>query len=187
VTTNFWQGNLVRLRAIEPEDDEHFFRWNMDSERARHLDFVWPPTSRVSVREWTERQSRLKLEDNVFHWVIENRAGEPVGSISTHNCEPRCGTFSYGVDVAAEHRGNGYAGEAITLVLRYYFYELRYQKCTVCVHADNPSSIRLHEKLGYTLEGTWRRMFFTQGHYVDLHWFGITREEFEGRCSQDKV
>jgi len=37
---NFWQGKKVRLRAIEPSDAETFIRWNLDSERARHLDFV---------------------------------------------------------------------------------------------------------------------------------------------------
>lgn len=178
---NYWQNDLVRLRAIEPEDDELFWRWNMDSERARHLDFVWPPTSRASLRDWTERESRHKLEGDAFRWVIENRAGEPVGSIDTHHCDPRCGTFSYALDVAAEHRGNGYAGAAITLVLRYYFHELRYQKCSICVHADNPASIRLHEKLGFTLEGMLRRMFYTHGQYVDLLWFGMTREEFDER------
>jgi hypothetical protein len=45
MTENFWQGSKVRLRAIEPTDAEFFIRWNLDSERARHLDFVWPPVS----------------------------------------------------------------------------------------------------------------------------------------------
>jgi len=35
------------------------------------------------------------------------------------------------------------------LILKYYFEELRYQKVTVPVHANNPASIRLHEKLGF--------------------------------------
>ncbi len=179
--TYFWESATVRLRAIEPEDDALFFRWNMDSERARHLDFVWPPTSREATRDWTERQSRRRLDDDEFHWVIESQDGEPVGSISTHTCNPHNGTFSYGIDIVTEHRGKGYAGEAILLVLRYYFQELRYQKATINVHADNLASIRLHEKLGFKLEGTLRRMTFSHGQYHDMLWFGMTREEFEER------
>ena len=175
---NYWQGKRVRLRGIEPSDAEHFIRWNLDSERARHLDFVWPPTSNASVQAWVEAQSRQKLEHDSFHWVIENHDGDPVGSISTHNCTPRYGTFSYGIDVAPEHQRQGYAREAIRLVLRYYFEELRYQKVTVPVHSDNEASIRLHEGLGFQREGTHRRMFYTQGHFVDVIWFGMTIEEF---------
>lgn len=175
---NFWQGQKVRLRAIEPADAAFFAQWSLDSDRARHLDFVWPPTSQAATVTWVEEQARRKLENDAFHWVIENLAGTPVGSISTHACNSRAGTFSYGVDIAAEHRGQGYAGEAIILVLKYYFEELRYPKVTVPAHANNPASIRLHEKLGFQKEGTHRRMVFTQGQCFDEFWYGLTAEEF---------
>lgn len=168
MTMNFWQGMKVRLRGLEPSDAEHFIRWDRNSERARHLDFVWPPTSDAFMRAWVEEQTKRKLENDSFHWVIENQQGEPVGSISTHDCQPRYGTFSYGVDIAPEHQRQGYASEAILLVLKYYFEELRYQKVTVPVHSNNPASIQLHEKLGFQREGTHRRMSFTQGQFIDI-------------------
>ena len=49
MATNFWQGKLVRLRAIELADWETVFNWNLDSEMIRHLDFVWPPQSKDDV------------------------------------------------------------------------------------------------------------------------------------------
>jgi len=175
---NFWQGKKVRLRSIEPSDAGVFAQWNLNSERARNLDFVWPPTSQATVTAWVEEQSKRKLENDAFHWVIEDVEGVPVGSISTHACNSRTGTFSYGVDIAPEHQGHGYAGEAIFLVLKYYFDELRYQKVTVPVHGDNPASIRLHERLGFQKEGTHSRMVFTRGQYYDELWYGMTVEEF---------
>ena len=177
MTTNFWQGERVRLRAIEPGDAAFFFRCDLDSERGRMLDFLWPPSSMAALHEWIEKESRRKMEDGGFHWVMEV-GGEAVGTIATHHCNPRSGTFSYGVDVAHEHRGKGYAGEAIRMVVRYYFHELRYQKVTTSVHADNPASIRMHEKLGFQREGVLRRMVFTGGRYVDEIYFGMTAEEF---------
>ncbi len=178
---NFWQGKRVRLRAIEPSDARYFFEWNMDSDRARHLDFLWPPSSLAAVTAWCEEQSRRKLVDDAYHWLVENEAGEPVGSISTHDCRPHDGTFSYGLDIADEHRRKRYASEAVCLVLRYYFEELRYQKCTVVVHDNNEASVRLHEALGFQREGTVRRMVFSGGQYFDNIWFGITAEEFSRR------
>ena len=166
------------MRAIEPGDAAIFAKWNLDSERGRFLDFLWPPTSLAADQRWVEQESQRRMENDTCHWVIENRDGEALGSIATHDCSPRNGTFSYGLDVAAEHQRKGYASAAIWLVLRYYFDELRYQKVSVMVHSDNQASIRLHKKLGFQLEGTLRRMVFTHGGYVDALWFGMTVEEF---------
>lgn len=181
MSTNFWQTDHVRLRSIEPTDAEHFMRWNFNSERARHLDFVWPPSSEASVRVWVTEQTQRKFENDAFHWLIENDRGEPVGSISTHDCQPRYGVFSYGIDIAPEHQRHGYASAAIRLVLKYYFEELRYQKVMARVHGDNLASIALHTRLGFVEEGRHRRMFFTQGHFVDVLWFGMTVEEFSAK------
>ena len=180
MTVNFWQGTRVRLRGVEPADAEHFVRWSLDSEAARYLDFVWPPISDAAQRAVVAEDSlRRSMKDDAFDWVIVNLDGKPVGTINTHTCLPRNGTFSYGIFVDREHQQHGYASEAISLVLRWYFHELRYQKVTVGVSADNVASLRLHEKLGFVREGTLRRMVFTDGGYCDMVWWGMTREEFD--------
>ncbi|HKQ77041.1 MAG TPA: GNAT family protein [Blastocatellia bacterium] len=179
IRLNFWQGKNVRLRGIEPSDADIFFAWNMDSEMARRLDFVWPPVSQAQVKREIEELSQKKLEHDSFTWVIEDTSGAAVGSISTHNCNARNGTFSYGVGVVREHQRKGYAAEAIQMILKYYFEELRYQKVSVAVHSYNEESIALHEKLGFVREGTLRRMIYTRGEYFDVYWYGMTKEEWE--------
>ncbi len=42
---NFWQGKTIKLRAIEPSDATFFIQSDLNSERGRNLDFVWPPIS----------------------------------------------------------------------------------------------------------------------------------------------
>src|SRR5438552_3298130 len=53
--------------------------------------------------------------------------------------------------------------EAIQLILRYYFGELRYQKVTVYVAEFNDASIKLHEGLGLHTEGRLRHVVYTGG------------------------
>jgi RimJ/RimL family protein N-acetyltransferase len=176
---NFWQGKLVRLRGVEPEDADTFFRWNLDSDMAGRVDFVWPPVSRAQVAKEIGEESLKKLEEDCFEWVIEDPSGAAVGLIRTHHCDHRAGTFRYGLNLAAEHRRKGYATEAILIILKYYFQELRYQKCTVGIHSNNQASVALHEKLGFRHEGTLRRMMFTKGGYLDVHNYGMTNDEWE--------
>jgi RimJ/RimL family protein N-acetyltransferase len=178
---NFWQDTHVKLRAVEPSDAEFFFEWNQDSEMTRHLDWLWPPSSLESARRWAEEEARRRPADDMLFLVIENTEGERVGSISTHQCNRRAGTFRYGVAIRREHQRRGYASAAILLVLRYFFEELRYQKVTVNIHANNPACIRLHEHLGFQLEGRLRRMVFTGSCHWDELYMGMTVEEFRAR------
>jgi len=178
---SIWSGTLVRLRAIEPSDWGTYFAWNHDDDQARAVSTVPFPQSREAVQRWAEHEATRQPEDDNVRFVIENTAGEVVGDLGTHHCDARTGTLAYGITISAGHRRKGYAAEAIALVLRYYFDELRYQKVTVGVYSFNGPSIRLHEKLGFQQEGRLRRVVYTEGQFFDQLFFGLTAEEFKGR------
>jgi RimJ/RimL family protein N-acetyltransferase len=176
-----WRGRRVRLRAIEPADWAVYFAWNQDDDQARSLYNIPFPQSEEAVRQWAQQESTRKPEDDAFRFVIENERGEVVGDLATHDCDRRVGSFSYGISIRQDQRRSGYAAEAIELALRYYFQELRYQKVTVSVYSFNDASIRLHEKLGFQLEGRLRRTVFTNGEHFDELVYGLTVEEFIAR------
>jgi RimJ/RimL family protein N-acetyltransferase len=178
---NFWQGERVRLRAIEPEDAETFFTWNFDSETARMVDYLWPPASMAATRAWAQKMATQEIKDDLIHCAIEDRQGNLIGLINSHSTNRRTGTFGYGIAVSKEYRGHGYGTEAVILLLRYFFEELRYQKVTVTVYELNSASIALHERLGFQREGRLRRMVYTHGRYYDEFFYGMTHEEFTER------
>ena len=176
----YWQGNLVRLRAIEPDDAEFYFRLNKQLFVDRNQDQVYPPSSLHRQRSWIEETSKEGFkEDGGFRFQIEAlESGELTGCIDTHHCDPRTGVFSYGIALDERFRGKGYAREAVLMVMRYYFFELRYQKCDVGVFDFNEDSSRLHERLGFVLEGRRRRATYTGGKHHDMLLYGMTVEEF---------
>jgi RimJ/RimL family protein N-acetyltransferase len=176
---NIWQGERVRLRAVEPEDWKVFNQWDLDSDMARECYWVPFPKSQEAARKWALDLSLEAPKGDAFSFVIENLEGEFVGTINTHDCMPRNGTFSYGLAIRREYQRQSYASEAIRLVLRYFFQELRYQKCTVGIYDFNEASIKLHEKLGFQHEGRIRRAYFSDGEYHDFFYLGMTREEYE--------
>jgi RimJ/RimL family protein N-acetyltransferase len=183
-TTSIWRGERVRLRAVEPSDWETFFAWNQDDNTARRLYAVQFPQSQEAVRRWVEKRAMREPDDDTFHFIIESLAGEIAGSIATHDCDRRHGTLSCGLNVLPEHRCKGYASEAIVIMLRYYFLELRYQKATAHVYSFNDASLRLHERLGFQREGQLRRMIYAGGAYHDEVVFGLTVEEYVARYVQ---
>lgn len=176
---NYWEGERIRLRGLEPEDAETFHALNSDSEMARNFDFLWPPSSLAAVKNWIDEQSKKGAENDEIHCVIETKSGDFVGTINAHHCDRRVGCFQYGLAIHAGQRRKGYASEAVCLLVRYFFEELRYQKVTVTVYSFNEASIQLHERLGFQLEGRLRRTLYTNGRFYDQLYYGMTREEFK--------
>lgn len=173
-----WVGAKVRLRAVVPEDWQFFQAWDEDTEVARLCYEIPFPRGPENTRRFAETQAGAEPHEDAFRWIIENRAGMPVGTVNTHSCTRRHGTFSYGVAVAREHWRQGYATEAIQIVLEFFFNQLGYQKATVTIYGFNPGSIRLHEQMGFQQEGRLRRMTFSNGVYHDHIMMGLTAEEF---------
>jgi RimJ/RimL family protein N-acetyltransferase len=178
MTTNIWQGDRVRLRAMEPTDWAIFHENDEDTEVARMCYEIPFPRSTVGSMKWAESVATTPPQDDCYRLAIENRDGELVGNLNTFECNRRCGTFKYGIAILRPHWRKGYASEAIRLLLRYYFGELRYQKVTVHVYDFNDTSLQLHQKLGFQVEGRLRRMIYTAGQYHDEVVLGLTAEEF---------
>lgn len=180
---NYWQGELVALRAMEPGDIALFESFG--DEEARCYDELAFPQSRGKLAAWFDRQLQGRIGDE-FRWIAVDRAGELVGTIETFAANRRNRTFKYGLIVAAPHRGKGYAADMIVKVLDYYFMELGYEKVTPHVYAFNNGSVRLHEKLGFLQEGRLRNMVYARGAYHDEIHYGMTRDEFIERYGSNR-
>ena len=145
---------------------------------ALHQDGIVLPTSVELQAAWLEKAAGLK-DDGMLRFALDNLEGATVGWVTLHSRDQKNGTFSFGVAVYRAHRGQGYAVDAVRILLKYGFWEQRYQKCnSMCLHT-NEASIRMHKKLGFLEEGRIRRNSFSNGEYQDEVLFGLTREEFD--------
>ncbi|MFC9279120.1 GNAT family N-acetyltransferase [Streptomyces collinus] len=181
-----WTGERVRLRAIEPDDWSAFKR--LADEEGRPGSRLDLPRSAESLRVWAQEQAvagsgddRTRLDDR-FRLVVESTAaGEWVGTVGTHHTSPRSGRFEFDVAIAADHRRQGYATEALVLLLRFMFAERRYHKCLATVFAHNEASLALTRRLGFVEEGRLREHVFFAGRHHDLVRTGLLADEFGRR------
>lgn len=175
----FWQSEKTRLRPWRLEDAGLRFMASLDSPTvALYQDGIELPTSVELQQQWLEKIAGLK-DDGMIRLAMENLDGVTVGWVTLHSRDQKNGTFGFGVAVYQDYRGHGYAIDAVRMLLKYAFWEQRYQKCnSMCLHS-NTASIRLHQKLGFLEEGRVRRTCFYNGQYHDDVLFGMTREEFD--------
>jgi RimJ/RimL family protein N-acetyltransferase len=185
IASYFWQGKLVRLSGMGEEDVQPAFDAQFDSPARQLLQGgIELPGSIEQMRETIAKRGDCRDVDGMILFSILDAADQRVGGLSFHSRDMKNGVFSFGVSIAMPHRGKGYAEDAVRLLLKYCFWEQRYQKCnSACLHT-NQASIRLHEKLGFIQEGCRRRACFMNGQYYDEILFGITREEFDATMAE---
>jgi len=184
-TDYFWASDRIRLRGVTESDAESAFANSLDSPARQVLQLgIEVPTSVEALRIELGKRAGCKDVDGVILFAIEDSDRAYVGGISLHTPSLKNGTFSFGVTVHREHRRNGYAAEAIQILLRYAFHERRFQKCNSACIETNDASIALHRKLGFIEEGRRRRQFYLNGRFYDDILFGLTREEFDATIAR---
>lgn len=79
-----------------------------------------------------------------------------------------------------EERGKGYGEEAMRLVMKYCFEELRFHRLTLDHFTGNEIGACLYKKLGFKYEGIAREAVKKDDKYYDLHLMSLLdREYFE--------
>ena len=127
-------------------------------------------------------------------WIETHQPGYEAGSLATFAIILRNDPQSIGaIGLTLDRRLNkgelgywvgkpfwnlGYATEATIAVLQYGFGELRLNRISARHLVRNPSSGRVMEKAGMSLEGTARQDTMKWGLYEDLALYGILREHW---------
>ena len=185
-TNSIWRGEKVELRAKTAADIPRYVADGVPDDMRLYGDgYVVYPASEETMIEKNQKSLSYST-DETCNLAIATFDGELVGSISTSHCEPQSGSFEYGLGVFAEHRRQGYALDAVRILLRYYFEERRYHRATATVYSFNDASIDLQQRLGFQLEGRQREMVFTKGQYHDVLLFGMTAQEFWDKWGKSK-
>nr|SBO93275.1 Ribosomal-protein-S5p-alanine acetyltransferase [Nonomuraea gerenzanensis] len=163
-------------------DWEAFHAFGEDSDAVRNGWRLEPPRSVARAKKEAAENAEKERDLDEFSLIIAAKQDDAaIGSINTHAVERVHGTFAYGIFVGTPHHRKGYASEAIVLLLRYMFFERRFQKAEAWVYSSNDPSLALHRRLGFVEEGRRRRGRYANGRYDDEFLFGMTVEEYTER------
>jgi RimJ/RimL family protein N-acetyltransferase len=107
----------------------------------------------------------------------EGRAAEGIASLT--RIDPATGQVEVaGVLFARTLQRTRAATEAIHLLMRYAFDDLRYRRFEWKCDALNEPSRRAAVRLGFTYEGRFRNHMVTKGRNRDTDWFSVTDAEW---------
>src|SRR5690554_3984679 len=166
-------GNAIHLRPVRQADLEELYQ--------RHVEVInrgdFFPVGIIS-----ESKFRRRFEERGF-WsedegllLIIAASGNIVGHIEffkTVNYLDEL-ELSYQIYEQAD-RGQGYATEAVSLLVRYLFGRLKANRIRLIIHPDNRASCRVAEKCGFAHEGTARGAWYHRGKNHDVEVYALLR------------
>lgn len=173
-----FQGNLVRLVALEPErDDVILSHWTHDSEFMQLM-------ASAPVRPLAPAQVRKEHEsgdkEDHFHFLIQAHATElMVGFIRLQSIAWSHGfsTLEMGIGAPVE-RSKGYGAEALSLMLGFAFDELNLKRIGAVVPGYNQGALRFFQRYGFVVEACRRDAIHRFGRRWDVIHLGLLKREW---------
>ncbi|MFM8644059.1 MAG: GNAT family N-acetyltransferase [Actinomycetota bacterium] len=179
------------LRALVGDDFEMFSEvrtrngnWLTDWEPIRPSAMADPAVNFESFSRRCELRDRERGAGNAYTFGIFvdsvlcgeiNLNGVSRGSMQS-------ATIGYWIDRA--RAGHGYVPEAVVVLTRYAFEQLRLHRLEICIIPRNENSLRVVHKLAWRHEGRAERFLEINGVWEDHDRFGFTAEEWEARAEE---
>ncbi len=168
-----------RLYLRPPElDDAPAIRALVSDERIARMTLNIPhPYPEGAAVEWI--QSIHDSEDDIYPRLMFLRESDVlVGSVGM-SVSRRHNRAEVGYWVGVPYWGNGYATEALNVMIDFGFSQLSLHRIVGQYYVNNPASGRVMEKAGMIFEGTLRDHVCRNKEYKTLGVRGILRQEWE--------
>ena len=137
-------GKNVWLREIDGDDLGRIVTWRNDPEISKC--FFTKKLSLKSQKPWFRRY--LKDRSDLTYIIAQTEDSTICGMIALYNIDGTKAEVGRTI-VISDHRGHGYAGEALSLILKLAFETLRLDEVYLSVYAWNKPAIKMYRKAGF--------------------------------------
>ena len=170
------KGKNVFLRYVALEDFEEM-RILFKESRKFYKGLIVTPETREKFKAYVERNSS---DANECFVICRSEDCKIVGSINLSQIFRRSFQNAYlGYSLGVRYTGKGYMTEAVNLILRFAFNDLKLHRVEANVQPENKPSIAVLRRCGFTKEGFSRKYLKIAGRWRDHERFAIIREDWK--------
>ncbi|MGH3447938.1 MAG: GNAT family N-acetyltransferase [Nocardioidaceae bacterium] len=161
------QSERLRLRGLQDADLPTLEDWWFDDEIMALQSGVVRPMPESAMRE-TFREWSANKDDGANAFCVEHLdSGDLVGHVALWGATLASGAATMGIVLGGDHQGKGYGVEAVRLMTRYGFDEMRLHRIEIRAWAYNTRALATYTKAGYLEEGRRREVVFHDGAWHD--------------------
>ena len=99
--------------------------------------------------------------------IVLNEGGETVGCIDLFDFDPVNLNAGVGILICGDHRNNGYATEALSMLVDYAFKTLHLHQLYCNITTNNEASLNLFQKQNFKIIGLKKEWIRTKDGWLD--------------------
>ncbi|CAM1367132.1 Acetyltransferase [Tenacibaculum soleae] len=173
---NTLKGTHINLRAIEPEDLEFLFEIE-NNESFWEISHTQAPFSKFILKQYLENAHLDIYEAKQLRLIIEDiKAKKTVGMIDLFDFNPQHKRAGIGILIHPDYQQNGFASEALQLLIKYCFTHIQLHQLYANITADNKNSIHLFTKHNFNKIGIKKDWILSNNIYKDELLFQLINE-----------
>lgn len=166
----------ISLRALEPEDLQFLFDIE-NNEIFWEVSHTQAPFSKFLLKQYLENAHLDIYQAKQLRLVIEETAtNNAVGMIDLFDFNPQHKRAGIGILIHPNYQQNGFASEALQLLIRYAFTYLNLHQLYANITSNNSKSLALFAKHNFTQVGVKKDWIFSNGTYKDEILFQLINE-----------
>jgi Acetyltransferases, including N-acetylases of ribosomal proteins len=151
------ENEIIRLRALEPEDLEFLYKWENDTSLWEYGNTL-SPFSKYVLHQYLENATLDIYEAKQIRMIVEDKSsGLPAGTIDLYDFEPFHNRAGIGILIDEAYQGKSYATQALDLLKEYAFQFLKMDQIYAFIPASNVPSLRLFRKCGFQESGLLKK------------------------------
>ncbi|MBN1250983.1 MAG: GNAT family N-acetyltransferase, partial [Bacteroidales bacterium] len=159
--SNLLENNIIKLRAIEPEDLELLYKWENNSENWQFSNTL-VPYSKYILKQYIENSNKDIFETKQLRLIIINKIdNSAIGTIDLFDIDFYNLKAGIGILIAdSENRKKGYAGISLEIIINYSFKYLGLNQLYCEISEKNTSSLKLFQNLHFLISGkliSWKK------------------------------
>ncbi len=178
--TKTLKTSRLTLRQFVQSDSSVAHRnWFSDAATTKFLTWL-PHESIIKSEEYVASCIASYQSDSFYLWtIVPDDLGEPIGTIAiVRPINQATATAHVGYCLGSKWWGRGYMPEALAAVIAYLFSEVGINRIETNHDVNNPNSGKVMLKCGMVKEGTLRQAERNNQGIVDVHVYGILREDY---------
>lgn len=170
------KGQKINLRAIEPEDLEFLYKIE-NNEDFWEISHTQIPFSKFILKQYLENAHLDIYEAKQLRLIVEEKStNNQVGMIDLFDFNPQHKRAGIGILISPDFQKNGFATEALSILINYTFTYLNLHQLYANITANNSSSISLFTKHKFEKVGIKKEWIYSEGKFKDEILFQLIKQ-----------
>lgn len=159
------KDNNIQLRALEPSDLDWLFSVE-NNEAFWEVSNTLEPFSKSILSQYIANAHLDIYTTKQLRLVIDYKE-TAIGLVDLFDFDPQHHRAGIGILILPEYQSNGFARQALELVINYAFKQLELHQIYANITTDNSKSISLFQHQNFEIIGIKKDWIFTNSQYKD--------------------